>query len=205
MSAPAESRRYTIAVDFDGVIHRYDSPWVAADVIPDPPVEGAIEWLWNMVQHFDVCITSTRNHQPGGIPAMRRWLRVHGGNLWNESMGARGLEDVQFPLEKPAALIYLDDRAVRFIGRFPTRNEIHEARPWNKVESRIASEGPALVEGLVTAAGVRVLVKKLPDDPAGVLRASLGGDPVAGYYVTYRGDITAVRHLIETALQAVTQ
>jgi len=34
---------------------------------------------------------------------------------------------------KPAALIYLDDRAVRFDGEnFPEKSEIHALRPWNK-------------------------------------------------------------------------
>ena len=37
----AAQRNYSIAVDFDGVIHSYTSKWVAADVIPDPPVSGA--------------------------------------------------------------------------------------------------------------------------------------------------------------------
>ncbi len=30
--------RYTVAVDFDGVLHAYISPWVNAHTIPDPPV-----------------------------------------------------------------------------------------------------------------------------------------------------------------------
>lgn len=128
----AEGERYTVAVDFDGVIHSYSSPWVDAATIPDPPVDGAIEWLFEMLQKFDVAITSTRNHQPGGIVAMRSWLKENAGNIWNEQPGFRGLEDIEFPLHKPAALIYLDDRAIRFAGVFPSANEIHRARPWNK-------------------------------------------------------------------------
>lgn len=35
----------TLVVDFDGVLHAYESPWTSPWTIPDAPVEGAIEWL----------------------------------------------------------------------------------------------------------------------------------------------------------------
>ena len=125
--------RYTVAVDFDGVIHRYDTPWIAAHVIPDGPVDGSIEWLWRTIQKFDVAIHTTRGRWPWGRWAVRRWLRKHAGSLWNESPGMRGLEDVTVTHKKIAALIYLDDRAVRFDGsNFPDANAIHALRPWNK-------------------------------------------------------------------------
>lgn len=34
--------------------------------------------------------------------------------------------------KKPPTLVYLDDRAIRFEGTFPTAQDIHNARPWNK-------------------------------------------------------------------------
>jgi hypothetical protein len=119
-------------VDFDGVLHRYDTPWIAPHVIPDGPVDGAIEWLHRTLQKFDVVIFSTRCRTWRGRRAVRRWLRQHGGMLWNESLGSLGLEDIVLSYEKPPALVYIDDRAWRFEGRFPTSNEIHNARPWNK-------------------------------------------------------------------------
>jgi hypothetical protein len=65
---------------------------------------------------------------------MRRWLRIWCGNLYYESMGFRGIEDVTFSARKPPALVYLDDRAMRFEGpgTWPSVEEIHKARPWNK-------------------------------------------------------------------------
>lgn len=128
------SDRKTVAVDFDGVIHAYTSPWVAPHVIPDGPVEGAIEWLYSTIQRLDVVIFSTRCRTWRGRRAMRRWLKKHAEGLWRESLGLRGLEDIRFSYRKIPALVYLDDRARRFEGpgTFPTVREIYRARPWNK-------------------------------------------------------------------------
>lgn len=137
----AGSKRYTVAVDFDGVIHSYTTAWVNAWTIPDPPVDGAIEWLHAMLSRFDVVIFSTRCKSWRGRRAMRRWLWKHDTNgvgcyaMWQD-MDALGT--VKFAKDKPPALIYLDDRAVRFEGpgTFPTPSEIHLAIPWNKLRAR---------------------------------------------------------------------
>jgi len=34
-----------LCLDFDGVIHSYSSGWKGADVIPDPPVPGAFDFI----------------------------------------------------------------------------------------------------------------------------------------------------------------
>ena len=128
--------RWTIAVDFDGVIHRYETPWINPHTIPDPPVDGAIEWLHRMVQDFAVVIYSTRCRTWRGRRAVRAWLKKHAGQLWWEGWGHLGLEEVKLSYEKPPALIYLDDRAVRFEG--PQTFEaldaarVHRLRPWHK-------------------------------------------------------------------------
>jgi hypothetical protein len=116
-------RRYTIAVDFDGVLHRYDTPWVAADVIPDPPVECAIDWLRSMLPRFKVVIFTTRGATARGRGAVLDWLQKH---------GLDDVSEIEVTCEKPPALVYIDDRAWRFEGRFPTAHEIHQARPWHK-------------------------------------------------------------------------
>jgi hypothetical protein len=152
--------KYTIGVDFDGVIHSYTSPWVAPHIISDPPVVGALEWLFRMSEKFDIAITSTRNQTWRGRWAMRRYLREqymaldvgwHDIPIWfrdfickNNSMEpwdhevSNAAEEIvkrfKFPRHKPAALIYLDDRAYRFTGptSWPTADAIHLAKPWNK-------------------------------------------------------------------------
>ena len=116
--------RYAVAVDFDGVLHSYTTPWAGATVIPDPPVEGAIEWLNETVEKLDVVVFTTRGHQDGGPAAVMRWLREHG------YVGP----DLLVTGTKVPALAYIDDRALRFEGpgTFPTVERIHQARPWNK-------------------------------------------------------------------------
>ena len=57
----------TLVLDFDGVIHSYTSGWKGADVIPDPPVDGAIAFMLGALLHFDVVIFSSRSNQ--GNPA----------------------------------------------------------------------------------------------------------------------------------------
>lgn len=126
--------RYTVAVDFDGVLHSYSSPWINAHTIPDPPVPGALQWLHGILQDFDVVIYSTRCKTWRGRRAVRRWIYDNARSYWYESgiPSDRGLEDVKLSYEKPPALIYLDDRAWRFEGTFPSAEQIHQARPWNK-------------------------------------------------------------------------
>lgn len=133
MSKPT-GERYTIAVDFDGVIHSYTTPWINAHTIPDPPVEGAIEWLGQMVQKFQVIIHTTRGETWRGRRAIRAWLKRYSQALWWPAPGFVGIEEVRVVYKEPKALIYLDDRAVRFEGpgTFPTAEQIHRARPWNK-------------------------------------------------------------------------
>jgi hypothetical protein len=38
-----------LCLDFDGVIHSFKSGWKGAGKIPDPPVEGAIEWIRSLL------------------------------------------------------------------------------------------------------------------------------------------------------------
>lgn len=124
--AERTKNKYTIAVDFDGVIHSYISPWTTHEEIADPPVEGAIDWLNAMADDFDVVIFTTRGSTQEGRIAVGTWLDNHGFTRYREVTA-----------HKVAALVYLDDRAMRFDGRnFPTAQAVHAARPWNKLGPR---------------------------------------------------------------------
>jgi hypothetical protein len=120
-----------LCLDFDGVIHSYTSGWKGARNIPDPPVEGALDFIggaldagWNVVIH------SSRARHFGGITAMRNWLREHAGTQW-DTMGPSFCE-VRFARWKPSALVTIDDRALTFTGEWPSLSDLKAFRPWNK-------------------------------------------------------------------------
>lgn len=123
-----------LCLDFDGVIHSYTSGWQGADVVSDPPVPGAIAFLREVVKHFRVAIFSSRSHQPGGGPAMRGWLSSH---IMREEPDIINYDPpwfaaIEWPTEKPPALVTLDDRAITFTGEWPAIETLKNFKPWNK-------------------------------------------------------------------------
>ena len=128
-----------LTVDFDGVLHSYDSGWLGANIIPDPPVPGAIEFLKEASKHFEIHIFSSRSHQEGGIQAMQEWL-------WEQVTGEKYSPDstvccpvwllkIKWPTVKPASFLSIDDRGMTFTGTFPDPVELLKFRPWNKKEA----------------------------------------------------------------------
>ncbi len=124
-----------LCLDFDGVIHSYTSGWKGAINIPDPPVPGALEFINAAMEHFKIAVLSSRSGHPEGPYEMRKWLRKH----WLEAglPGEREME-IEWPTEKPAAFITIDDRALLFNGDFrfdevyPTPESLLQFKPWNK-------------------------------------------------------------------------
>lgn len=123
-----------LCLDFDGVIHSYASGWKGADVIPDPPVDGAMKFIWEATEYFRVVIFSSRSHQSGGINAMQKWLSRHflDFGFANREGAAKILGMIEWPTEKPAAMVTLDDRALTFEGVWPALARLQEFQPWNK-------------------------------------------------------------------------
>ena len=143
-----------LCLDFDGVLHSYTSGWMGADNIPDPPVPGAMDFLCEAVQSFDVQIFSSRSHQEGGIAAMREWVKKHLLAYWSGTSSVqRGtkpydiafvgdpkilcvvdsiLSHISFPLNKPPAHVTIDDRAITFTGNWPNLAHLHSFKPWNR-------------------------------------------------------------------------
>ena len=128
-----------LCLDFDGVLHSYTSGWKGASVIPDPPVPGAIAFLYEAIFAFDVQIYSSRSHQEGGIQAMQDWL-IYWENAYLSEQERQGkprartslLLNIKFPTEKPPALVTLDDRAITFTGTWPAIEALRAFKPWNK-------------------------------------------------------------------------
>jgi len=108
-----------LCVDFDGVIHSYTSPWVDEVTIPDPPVPGALLWLWKATEWFEVVIYSSRSKTTPGVLAMMKWMMFHSREEFGEnhpmSLSRNSGEPKEYPIvfahEKPAGL--LDDRRSR--------------------------------------------------------------------------------------------
>src|SRR5712671_1687934 len=98
--------RPILCLDFDGVIHSYTSGWKGADKVPDPPVEGAIEFIITASEHFTIAIFSSRSNQSGGIAAMYDWLKDHWID-YGHAVPATGrweiFNAIQWPKEKPPA------------------------------------------------------------------------------------------------------
>lgn len=111
----------TVVFDFDGVIHRFFTPWQGADVIPDPPVEGIREAIADIREQYNVVVVSTRCITPGGKKAVEDYLKD-----WDIEVDA-------VMAEKPPAIAYIDDRAICFDGE-PSKllSRITNFVPWNK-------------------------------------------------------------------------
>ncbi len=122
---PSEGKKGTVAIDFDGVINSYKSGFVATDQIPDPPVDGAFEFIEMLLNEgFEVNIYSTRNAWTNGREAIRSWCLEHG-------MSKETLEKIYLPADKPIAKVYIDDRAWTFDGIWPDVREIEYFKPWH--------------------------------------------------------------------------
>lgn len=122
-----------ICLDFDGVVHSYISGWKGPRNIPDPPCQGALDWIHRALNGgFRVAIFSSRGNYLGGRRAMRRWLRLHSGEGWWFEQMDIGLEDVEFPRHKPPAHFSIDDRGMRFEGTFPDLDEIRHFTPYKE-------------------------------------------------------------------------
>jgi hypothetical protein len=170
-----------LCLDFDGVIHSYSSGWKGADVIPDPPVDGAMRFIWDATEHFRVAIYSSRSGQSGGIKAMKNWLARHfKTSFWvaDDDRTERDdkLAEIEWPTEKPAAMVTIDDRALTFTGTWPTMKSLKEFKPWNKRDI-----GPT---GTFSHG-------KINDDDEGDLNVGVAYDPINGVVVINFGKPTA--------------
>jgi hypothetical protein len=126
-----------LCLDFDGVIHSFKSGWKGATNIPDPPVEGAIDWLRSLLGRpinedtglryidFRVAIYSVRSRHLFGRRAMKKWLMKY--NLKKSEINL-----IDFPLMKPQLYLQIDDRAITFTGTFPKVEELKKFQPWHK-------------------------------------------------------------------------
>lgn len=124
----------TLCLDFDGVLHSYRSGWEGPNVVSDPPVPGALEFLAEAVKHFHVCIHSSRSHQPGGKQAMQAWLISWAAH--SPHLGLEWIDRIAWPDFKPSAFVTLDDRAITFTGAWPAMEQLHSFEPWYRLKKK---------------------------------------------------------------------
>jgi hypothetical protein len=128
-----------LVVDFDGCLNSYTSPWVNETTIPDPPVPGALKWLWKATEWFDVQVYSSRSKTFAGRVAMLTWMHMHSQKEFGPDHPMSEAENypITFAHEKPAAFLTIDDRAICFEGDWSEVGDpadLLNFKPWNKRE-----------------------------------------------------------------------
>lgn len=136
MKEEKERRRPILCLDFDGVIHSYKSGWKGAEVVPDMPVPGAMEFMRQALTMFRVCIYSSRSSNEAGIVAMKQWVQKHaqlarfdGHEWWLK---------IEYPNYKPSAFLTIDDRAITFTGSWPDLGGLYNFKTWWEQPERAA-------------------------------------------------------------------
>lgn len=89
----------TICLDFDGVLHGYSRGWDDGTIY-DPPVLGAVESVKALAEKYRLVISTCRED----TVAIWQWLNKFGMNEYIAEV-TNG---------KPKAMLYIDDRAIRF-------------------------------------------------------------------------------------------
>lgn len=105
-------RQPTVAIDFDGVLHAYSQGWQHGEIYDDP-TPGTAEALRRLNIRYRLVVFTARHN----LDDVRAWLRLH--HL------AHYFEDVTN--RKPAAIAYVDDRALRFTSWEHTLEDLHAA------------------------------------------------------------------------------
>lgn len=135
--------RPILALDFDGVCHSYTSGWINAWTAPDPPVPGLFEFLGQALKTFRVAIYSSRSEFPHGRDCMREWFTVYAiehfmyvadpddENSSPHALAKAIVDQLEYPVSKPAAFVTLDDRAITFTGHWPDVAQLKSFRTWN--------------------------------------------------------------------------
>jgi len=108
-------KKVIVAVDFDGVLHKYSKGWHNGKIYDEPFENAALAMGIMLDKGFEVVIFSTRSYdrkqdgviEKGQIKEMKDWLDRN--NIPYSRIATE---------PKPYAQVYLDDRALRFEGNW---------------------------------------------------------------------------------------
>jgi ribonucleotide monophosphatase NagD (HAD superfamily) len=100
----------TIAIDFDGVIHRYSRGWHDGTIY-DKPMEGAVDAILRLMKRgYRIVIFTCRAETEDGRRDVLKWLDKHFD--WERTVGH--FYEPEVTNVKPKAIAYIDDRGLRF-------------------------------------------------------------------------------------------
>lgn len=105
-----DPKKKNIAVDFDGVIHRYSRGWQAG-LIYDRPIAGSRKSIEALTKKYNVIIFSRRAAEQD-IKHIALWLKNN------------RIPYSEITAEKPRAKWYIDDQAIRFTNWPETMTEL---------------------------------------------------------------------------------
>lgn len=112
----------TVAIDLDGVILEYVSPWNGVFHFGDP-IPGAAEAMEKIRKlGYRISIYTTRNNIMA--ECNRGWDSVTLTNMVREQLDKHGIPYDHIALFKPMARYYIDDRAIRFVDWEDTLNQL---------------------------------------------------------------------------------
>jgi len=105
--------RPSIAIDFDGVIHKYSEGWKDGSIYDDP-IPGVRDALRLLQEKYHIIIYSTRNHdrvvrgehQKNQLKEVKEWLTKYDIPY----------DHIQADPGKPLCKLFIDDNAYRFEG-----------------------------------------------------------------------------------------
>lgn len=127
-------RKPILCLDFDGVIHSYDRGWQDGSIY-GRVTDGFCDWAENAKSKFKLVIYSSRSKSQEGRDAMYDWLvaEIFQWAETKEGDSTLSLADFEFAHEKPPAFLTIDDRAIKFEGRWGwlDPDELLRFKPWN--------------------------------------------------------------------------
>lgn len=113
-----------ISVDFDGVIHQ-NSKGFHDGTVYDEPIDGAIEAIKRLSQKYNIVVFSAKAkpdrplvNGKTGIELIWEWLEKHNISQYIEEVTS----------EKPRAIAYIDDKAIRFESWSQTISELDKRK-----------------------------------------------------------------------------
>lgn len=101
----------TIAIDFDGVIHRYSEGWVDGSIY-DRPVQDSFKFIQMLVDNgYTIVVHTTRTDASAIFKWFVEWGRA---KMYLDLKGYDFYESIYITQSKPPAIAYIDDRGIRF-------------------------------------------------------------------------------------------